>query len=108
MEMFFLLIVGHALADFVFQDETMSKAKSRDAAIHKETGEGFPAWWYWLSAHALVHGGAVYLITGSLWFGVLETLLHWFIDYLKCEHRINLHQDQALHMVCKVGYCLAL
>jgi len=101
----FQLIVAHAVADFVLQQEAMGSGKNRHSEIHNKRGVHFPAWYYWLTAHALVHGGAVFLVTGSLILGVVETLLHWTIDYAKCERWINFHQDQALHMGCKVGYC---
>ena len=35
---------------------------------------------------------------------LLETVLHTIIDFTKCEHWINLHIDQALHILCKVAY----
>ena len=46
------------------------------------------------------------LISGSLWLGLFETALHGFIDYTKCEHKTSLAQDQMLHLLCKVGYCV--
>ena len=55
-------------------------------------------------AHALVHGGIVYLITGGLVLGVVETVLHAIIDYSKCQHWIGFHVDQGLHIMRKVGY----
>lgn len=82
----------------------MATAKSRHAEIHKQTSKGFPGWYYWLISHALVHGGAVFYISGSLWLGIIETVLHTLIDFCKCEHWINIHQDQTLHVLCKVAY----
>ncbi len=105
-ELFFQLLVMHALLDFVLQPDIMASAKSRFSRYHERGNENFPAWYYWLGAHALTHGGGVYLITGSLWLGLLETFLHGLIDHLKCEHKTNLRQDQALHMLCKIGYCI--
>ena len=86
----------------------MGSGKNRHNKIHDNKGMNFPAWYYWLTAHALVHGGAVYLVTGSLVLGIVETLLHWFIDFSKCEGWLNFHQDQALHVGCKVGYCFLI
>ena len=54
---------------------------------------------------ALVHGGAVYLLTGSALLGLAEVVLHSAIDCAKCERLIGFHQDQALHVACKVVYC---
>ncbi len=105
-EIIFQLLVGHALADFALQHEAMGAGKNRHNVIHqKKAGQFFPAWYYWMSSHALIHGGAVYIVTGSLIFGLVETVLHGLIDATKCEGRINFHQDQALHVLCKIGYC---
>ncbi len=105
MALLFQLIVGHALSDFALQRQVMAIAKSRHADIHNTSGKGFPPWYYWLLAHALIHGGAVYLVTGSAVLGAIETLLHSIIDFSKCENWINFHQDQALHLICKLAYC---
>jgi len=104
MTLFFQFLVGHALGDYVFQRDIMAKAKSRHTEIHQTSGAGFPAWYYWLLAHALVHGGAVFLISGSALLGAIETVLHMIIDFCKCEHWIGLHLDQLLHILCKVIY----
>lgn len=104
MTLFFQFLVGHAFGDYVFQREIMAKSKSRHAEIYKTAGKGFPGWFYWLFSHALVHGGLVFLISGSLLLGVIETVLHTIIDFSKCEHKISLHVDQALHILCKLAY----
>ena len=108
MILFFQLLIGHAVGDFVLQSDTMARAKDRHNEMAKNRSANFPAWYYWLTAHALVHGGAVYLLTGSATFGLIETLLHWTIDCAKCERKIDFHQDQALHTICKIGYCVFL
>ena len=104
----FLLIAGHALADFVLQNDVMAKGKSRHHEIHKDRGKHFPVWQYWLGAHTLIHGAVVLLITDSLLLALLETLLHTIIDFLKCERKLSFHQDQLLHLLCKIGYCAIL
>ncbi len=108
LTLFFLLIAGHALADFVLQSDVMAAAKNRHNAIHKNRGEHFPPWQYWLGAHTLIHGGIVLLVTESLLLGFIETVLHTTIDFLKCEGKLTFHQDQALHLLCKVVYCAVL
>jgi len=105
MLLFFQLLIGHAVCDFVLQSDTMARAKLRHGELRATYGPGFPPWYYWLSAHALVHGGAVYLLTGSPLLGAVELALHWAIDFAKCERWINIHQDQALHVLCKAAYC---
>lgn len=113
-ETFFLLLFGHAVADFVFQPKAMGLGKNRhnkplqsDSALKLDINSHkfHPHWYHWLTAHSMVHGGVVYLITGSLILGVIETLLHWLIDFLKCERRISLNQDQVFHIACKFAYC---
>jgi hypothetical protein len=108
LELFFLLLAGHATADFVMQPEAMARGKNRHSDIHRVKSDGFPRWYYWLSAHALVHGGMVYLITNSLLLGMIETVSHWVIDSAKSEGAINFHQDQGLHLSFKVGYLFAV
>ena len=69
-------------------------------------------WYYWLTAHALLHGAAVGVILRWMNFdwtvvaavATAETVIHWFIDYGKCEKWYSLHVDQALHIVCKIAW----
>lgn len=104
--LFFQLVIGHAVADFVLQPGAMSSGKNRNANLRDQYGEGFPQWYYWLSAHSLTHAGIVYLITANPLFALIEAISHWWIDYFKCERWINLHQDQALHLAFKALYCV--
>ncbi|MBL4820942.1 MAG: DUF3307 domain-containing protein [Gammaproteobacteria bacterium] len=104
LETFFLLLFGHALADFVLQPEAMDQGKNRNAAIHSNEQSLFPHWSYWLAAHSLIHGGIVFLITGNVVLGLIEAIAHWLTDYYKCEGTISMHQDQSIHIACKVGY----
>lgn len=108
MALFFQFLVGHALGDYVFQRDIMASAKSRHATLYETASAGFPGWYYWLAAHALVHGGLVYLISGNWVLGLIETVLHTIIDFSKCEHWISLNVDQFLHILCKVVYVYAI
>jgi hypothetical protein len=101
MERVFLLLAGHYVCDFVLQGEAMGSGKSRRRNVRTQRGPEFPPWQAWLAAHALTHGAAVCLITGSWPCGVAETVLHAAIDHLKCERRISFALDQGLHLVCK-------
>lgn len=103
--MFFALLVGHAIADYPLQAGPMAVEKDRHStsALQKAV-----PWYYWLTAHALIHGGAVFLITQSLFLGIAETVIHWFIDFAKCEKWINIHVDQGLHVLCKVAWWLLI
>lgn len=96
IEMFAALIVAHAVCDYPLQGDFLSKAKNRTAPI-----PGVP-WQQALGAHAIMHGGAVWLITGSLWLGLAETVAHALIDDAKCRGRLSFNADQALHVVCKL------
>jgi hypothetical protein len=96
MTILFFLLVGHALADYPLQGDFLSQAKNRNTAI----GKMF--WLHALPAHSLIHGGFVALITGSVGLGIAETVIHGITDFLKCENKINIHVDQAIHILCKV------
>ncbi|MBX2861204.1 MAG: DUF3307 domain-containing protein [Vampirovibrio sp.] len=108
METLFLLLAGHALGDFVLQSDSMAKGKGRPKGNATALGPYQPTWHYWLTAHSFIHGGIVYLITQDLTFGLAETLLHWLIDFMKCESRYNIHVDQALHIGCKLIWAALL
>jgi hypothetical protein len=98
----FWLLVGHAVADFVLQNEVMAKGKNRNVRGTAPPGQTYmPCWPYWLTAHALVHGGAVALATGSTALGCAETVAHWVIDFYKCEGCYGVHADQGMHIGCK-------
>jgi hypothetical protein len=106
IELFFKLLVGHALADFALQSDTMAKGKNRhNKPDYIPDGQKFVScWFYWMGAHSLIHGGVIYLITGSLFFGIFETIAHFLIDFVKCENKINPNQDQLLHLGCRFFY----
>ena len=59
-------------------------------------------------ADLVIHGGIVYLLTGSLALGLIETFAHGLIDFAKCEGKIGLNTDQALHIACKIAYVLVV
>jgi hypothetical protein len=61
-----------------------------------------------LSAHGLIHGGVVFIVTGSSVLGVTEVVLHSVIDFLKCENKTNPHTDQFLHILCKIFYVILI
>ena len=102
----FVLLVAHAFADFAFQPTDMATGKNRHRRpANLPPGQKYtPCWQYWLTAHALVHGGTLFLLTGSFICGVMETVAHWIIDFMKCENWTNPHTDQLLHFLCKVFY----
>ena len=107
LELLFKLLVGHAIADFALQSEAMSKGKNRNQISVKSLPKGqkyVPCWPYWLTAHALIHGGMVYLATNILILGIIETAFHWIIDFWKCENQYGPHLDQYFHIFLKIIY----
>jgi hypothetical protein len=96
------LLVGHVVCDYALQNDFIAKAKNHKAPI-----PGIP-FYQALGAHALMHAGAVALLTGSWVLGGIEFVVHCAIDYAKCDGRTTLNQDQALHWLCKLAYVLIL
>ncbi len=97
--LFWWMVVAHFALDYPLQGDTTAREKNR----HSTTAlQGFVPWYYWMAAHALMQGGAVACITGSVPLGVAETVAHFLIDFGKCDNWYSIHVDQALHMACKV------
>ena len=106
LSLLFYLLVGHGLCDFALQSDAMAKGKNRNRRIDPSQippgQKTMVIWPYWLTSHALIHGGAVSLITGIWWLGLIETGVHWVIDFAKCESWTGIHTDQGLHVACKL------
>lgn len=107
----FALAIGHALADYPLQGAFLADAKNRHAkplplAANVPSPPGL--WIHALTAHSLIHGGAVWLITGSVTLALVEVGLHWLIDYSKCERWLGYTTDQLLHLSCKALYAAAI
>ncbi len=98
MKTFFLLMCAHALCDFQLQN----------GAMHERKASGCGDWYIWMLAHALICGGGVFLVTGSLTLGVIETVAHFVIDTWKTKDSIGLHADQLLHILFRIVYTIAL
>ena len=94
-----LLIFGHALADYPVQATWIATTKDH----RNPHPSGYP-WYQSLTAHAVIHGGFVGVITGSFALGLAEFVVHWIIDYLKSDGRFGVNVDQALHVACKVAW----
>ena len=105
--LFFKLLIGHALCDFSLQTDSMAKGKNRHRKTDAPPGAAYaPSWYFWLPAHALIHAGAVLVVTGNHWFAVAELVLHSAIDFGKCENWYGMRTDQAAHVLCKVIYAV--
>ena len=97
----FLLLVGHAVADYPLQGDFLSRAKS-----YKNPIPGID-WWIALAMHCLIHAGAVWVVTGSTLLAVCEFVVHFIIDIAKCGGRISFRTDQLLHSIFKVAIVAA-
>jgi hypothetical protein len=108
--LFFALLIGHMFADYPCQTEFMALGKDhrRPRPLPGAKGETRGVWVHCLTAHCLIHAGAVWVITGSMALALVETVLHWIIDFIKSAGLTNLHLDQFLHLVCKAGYVWAI
>ena len=98
-----LLFAGHALCDYPLQGDFLAKGKNHTAPL-----TGVP-WYQCLFAHASIHAGMVYLVTGSAWMAGAELLIHAATDYAKCSGwfgKFPAHTpfniDQAIHYACKI------
>ncbi len=97
-----LLMLGHILMDFPLQTDFMAKGKNWNTAV-----PDIP-WYYIMGAHCALHAGAVWLLTGSPLLGMIEFVIHFILDCLKCAGKTNMHIDQGGHFLCKVGYALVM
>lgn len=98
LQLVFLLISCHFIADYPLQTEAIALGKNRNIDPNKFGVN----WQYWLTSHAFTHGALVTLVTGNVLIGIAETISHWLIDFGKCEHKYGIHIDQALHIICKI------
>lgn len=97
-------MAGHLVGDYIFQSDAVASGKNKHADPRKFGVD----WWYWMSAHAAFHGAIVGYITHNTWIGVAEFIVHWLIDYGKCEKWYQLHTDQILHTVSKLVWVVLL
>jgi len=110
-KLLFLLIMGHAVADFGLQSDAMAKGKNprrrMDPALIPPGQRYDPfVWVMYLTAHALIHGAMVYIITGLTGAAAAETVSHWLIDHGKCSNLYGPSVDQTLHILMKVLWCI--
>lgn len=111
MILFFAMAIGHALADYPLQGSFLASSKKRhnDSNTFFGSNEVSPILWlHSLTAHALIQAGIVWIITGSGALALAEFIIHWIIDFVRCEKWISFSMDQALHLVCKLIYAMIL
>lgn len=61
--------------------------------------------------HAMIHAGAIALITHSVVVALIELVCHMLIDWAKCEGKLgegtfSFIIDQSLHVNCKIAYAI--
>lgn len=112
LELFFALLIGHAVCDYPLQGDFLARGKNRFSPL-----PGIP--WYWcMGAHAAIHAGAVWALTGAWWLGALELIAHWWIDDWKCKAnttavnpetlKLLFDRDQLNHITCKAMWVALL
>ena len=106
LQIFFALLIAHALFDYPLQGDFLSSNKNRHYKDENNNVKGL--WIHCLTSHSILHAGSVWLITGSFIIGIMEFVLHWIIDFLKCEGITNFHTDQFLHVLCRILYVIIL
>jgi hypothetical protein len=107
IQVLFLLFVGHALMDYPLQGEFLSTCEKPPSALQAAgslPSEGNLAWC--MSAHCLIHAVTAWAITGCFLLCVIKFILHWIIDFAKCENLTTFNLDQALHYLCKIAYLI--
>jgi hypothetical protein len=103
----FALVIGHALADYPLQGDFLALHKNRH---YKDPSRKLPSgiWFHCLIAHGLIHAGFVWVISGRVILGVAELVLHVGLDFIKSDGRTSYHTDQALHIISKAIFVLAI
>lgn len=105
------MIMGHALGDYPLQGAFLASCKNRntDSSIFFG-GSNIPSglWIHALTAHSLIQAGLVWIITGSFAVSMIELVIHWITDFVRCEGWISYNVDQAIHAGCKIAYAVLL
>lgn len=91
-EVFYLLLIAHAVCDFALQNDYVAQAKNRHTELGKDV------WWMVLPAHALIHAGGTYIVTQSFLLSLIQLVTHITIDFKKCEQEFGYVMDQAMHV----------
>lgn len=102
----FLLLCGHAIADYALQSEKMIVRKDPRHWTQNSFEDKYGPWWWTMAAHSLINGLAVFLATGLLLPAISETVTHFISDTLKCAGKINTNSDQIIHITCKLVWAV--
>lgn len=112
LQRLFLLLIAHAVTDYALQPPNVALGKNRFAGPPPgyepgAHGKILPVWPMVMAAHALINAGGVYIVTGNITFACIEFVLHFAIDWAKCEKTYNVFVDQSLHLVTKLMFAAA-
>lgn len=110
---FWWLLVAHAFTDYVWQPEEMGRRKQP----HVLGDPTYGPWWWTMTAHALVNGGGVAVVTQDPLLGMAETVVHFLTDWWKCvasQHPTYIGEDirriawidQGIHLASKCLWAL--
>lgn len=102
LEIMFLFLITHALVDYPLQGDFLSRAKNPLIPI-----AGID-WYIPMSMHCLLHAGTVWLVSGNIYLGLTEFILHFTIDTSKCYKKISFKTDQYLHILCRILYTILI
>ena len=102
--MAFMLLFAHCLGDFALQNDFVANAKNHNTLLGKTEN----MWLFVLPAHAMIHAGLVFLVTGSLAMATVEFFAHTAIDFAKCDKKFGFAVDQILHLLCKAVYVVII
>ena len=100
----FALLIGHMLGDYPLQGDFLAVHKNRN--VSRAGSPEYPErlWIHCMLAHSCIHAGLVWLISGRVVFALAEMVLHFLLDFIKCERMTSHTADQTLHALCKVAY----
>lgn len=110
IEILFVLLFLHFLADFSLQSEAMAKGKNRHfRSEYILKGEKNKiTWFYWLTAHTFIQGGLIFIFFPIIWIALIEVVFHFLLDFLKCDNVTNPHIDQGLHVLLRIIYAMVI
>lgn len=100
ISLFASLLFAHYLLDYPLQGDFLAKAKNKFNPIPHVP------WYQAMAAHTFMHGFAVAMITGIPFLGLLEVIVHWFTDHLKCKEDLTFNQDQYIHISSKLVWAI--
>lgn len=110
IEILFILLFLHFLADFSLQSEAMAKGKNRHfKPEYVPEGQKYKiTWFYWLIAHAFIQGGLIFIFFPIVWIALIEVVFHFLLDFFKCDNITNPHIDQGLHILLRIIYATVI